>query len=78
MSNYTPTTTTKSTAKMTWMVDYSGELVNESRTGKRDSSGKFLRQHVSMEQPVAKFSSSDVELASRFGADVDEIFMGRR
>jgi len=61
-----------------FMLDLSGELVNDPRTGKRDSSGKFLRQHVSTNQPVEKFSSSDVELASRFSCDVEELFLGKR
>lgn len=75
-TNFT-TTSTKVQAPV-WMVDYSAPLVNESRTGKRDASGKFLKLHVSMDQPVAKFSHSDVELASRFDCSPEDLFAGSR
>jgi hypothetical protein len=41
---------------MVWMLDMSGELVNEKRTGTRDSSGKFLKKHCKLN---AKRRSSD-------------------
>lgn len=41
---------------MIWMLDYSGELVNETRTGKRDSSGQFLKRNVKL---TTKRRSSD-------------------
>jgi hypothetical protein len=61
-----------------WMVDYSAPLVNENRTGKRDSSGKFLKLHVKLDTVAATFSSADVELAADFGCDASDIFMGSR
>jgi hypothetical protein len=51
------TTTVKTTTQApVWMVDFSGELVNEVRTGTRDSSGKFLKKHCKLN---AKRRSSD-------------------
>jgi hypothetical protein len=38
------------------MVDYSGELVNESRTGTRSADGKWLKRNVKLN---AKRRSSD-------------------
>jgi len=53
--NTTVKTTTQAPA-MVWMLDMSGELVNEKRTGTRDSSGKFLKKHCKLN---AKRRSSD-------------------
>ena len=49
-------TTVKPVTSMTWLVDYSGELVNESRTESRSSDGKWLKRNVKLN---AKRRSSD-------------------
>lgn len=41
---------------LVWMVDYSGELVNETRTEARSSDGKWLKRNVKLN---AKRRSSD-------------------
>ena len=41
---------------MTWMLDLTGELVNEKRTGERSSDGKRLKRNVKLN---AKRRSSD-------------------
>jgi hypothetical protein len=48
-------TTTQAPA-MVWMVDMSGELVNEKRTGERSSDGKWLKRNVKL---TTKRRSSD-------------------
>jgi hypothetical protein len=70
--------TTPKTQAPVWMLDYSSELVNENRTGKRDSSGKFLKLHVELEQPAKVQSASNLAMAELFGIDADEIFAGSR
>lgn len=47
---------TKTAQSLVWMVDYSGELVNESRTGTRSADGKWLKRNVKLN---AKRRSSD-------------------
>lgn len=47
---------TKTAQSLVWMVDYSGELVNESRTGERSADGKWLKRNVKLN---AKRRSSD-------------------
>lgn len=53
--NTTVKTTTQAPA-MVWMVDMSGELVNEKRTGERSSDGKWLKRNVKL---TTKRRSSD-------------------
>lgn len=52
----TQNTTVKPATSMTWMLDLSGELVNETRTGERSSDGKWLKKNVKLN---AKRRSSD-------------------
>ena len=47
---------TKTAQSLVWLVDYSGELVNESRTESRSSDGKWLKRNVKLN---AKRRSSD-------------------
>ena len=52
MLNNQNTTTVKTTTQApVWMLDYSGELKNEKRTGRRDSSGKFLKRNCKLNTP---------------------------
>lgn len=61
-----------------WMLDYSDELVNENRTGKRDASGKFLKLHVALNTVAKSHSAANVEMAAKFNVDSDELFAGSR
>lgn len=45
--NTTVQTATQAPA-LVWLVDYSGELVNEARTGTRSSDGRFLKKHCKL------------------------------
>lgn len=49
-------TAIKTAAQQVWMLDLSGELVNESRTGTRSADGKWLKRNVKLN---AKRRSSD-------------------
>lgn len=52
----TQNTTVKPATSMTWMLDLTGELVNESRTGERSADGRYLKRNVKLN---AKRRSSD-------------------
>lgn len=47
---------TKTAQSLVWLVDYSSELVNESRTENRSADGKWLKKNVKLN---AKRRSSD-------------------
>lgn len=49
-------TTVTQSQQVVWMVDYSGELVNEARTGERSCDGKWLKRNVKL---TTKRRSSD-------------------
>lgn len=49
-------TIVKPATSMTWMLDLTGELVNEKRDGSRSSDGRFLKRNVKLN---AKRRSSD-------------------
>lgn len=71
------TTVTKSQSPV-WLVDYSGELVNEPRTGKRDASGKFLKLHVALNTVAKRHSVANLEMAAKFDCDPSDLFAGSR
>ena len=50
-------TAIKTAAQQVWMLDFSGELVNESRTEARSADGRFLKKHCKLN---AKRRSSDL------------------
>lgn len=52
----TQNTTVKTATSMTWMLDLTGELVNEKRTGSRSADGRYLKRNVKLN---AKRRSSD-------------------
>lgn len=58
-----------------WMLDLTGELVNEPRTGKRDASGQFLFQDVPLKKAPKVQSFDKQMLAAKFNADADELFL---
>ena len=49
-------TAIKTAAQQVWMLDFSGELVNESRTESRSADGRFLKKHCKL---TTKRRSSD-------------------
>ena len=49
ITNNSITKTAQSQALSTvWLVDYSGEIVNEARTGTRSSDGKWLKRNCKL------------------------------
>lgn len=50
------TTTTAQSQSLVWLVDYSGELVNETRTGTRSADGRYLKRNCKLN---AKRRTSD-------------------
>jgi len=76
MQTQTQINVTTKTAKRqpVWMLDFSGELVNEKRTGKRSADGRFLKKHVALNTPKRTHSAADVAMAEKFGVAADEIF----
>lgn len=67
----------KQTASLVWLVDYSGEVVSEMPAGNRDSDGRWLKKHVSLNVAPRMHTSADVAMAEAFGVDCDELFAGR-
>lgn len=66
--------TKQNVVAMSWLVDYSGELVNEVRDEKRDASGKFLKLDCKLETAVKSHSFASQKLANKFGCEASDIF----
>lgn len=73
-ANTSATTRKPVVNNMVWLVDMSGELVNEKRDERRSSDGRFLKVNCKMEMPVKRHSPVNTALAAAYGVDADELF----